>query len=191
MKCCAHIKAAYPNKFHFVGHYYRLKHQEERIILAHYAFRVWDRSHHGSWNLYGHSHGTLPDDPHARAIDVGIDCHNYYPIEFDQVKEIMDKKLWQPIDHHGTHQEAGGVGLSKEEYAKADRKRQFEQLTKEFEKQRKIKYNTRDWVTCTNCGHKYNNLFVGQCPLCSNAYTVEKGFSNCKEEEYFDCGMDY
>lgn len=119
-------------KIIFLGHYHKLKFNNEKIILGHYAYRVWDCSHHGSWNLYGHSHGTLPDDPHARAIDVGVDCHNYYPIEFNEVREIMQKKLWQPIDHHGERLETGGVGLSKEEYCKLNRKKQYEQLKKEF-----------------------------------------------------------
>jgi calcineurin-like phosphoesterase family protein len=29
--------------------------------LCHYAMRVWPKSHHGAWHLYGHSHGSLPD----------------------------------------------------------------------------------------------------------------------------------
>jgi len=63
--------------------------------------RVWNKSHHGALNLYGHSHGSLPDDPHALAIDVGVDCHNFTPISFEQVKKIMSKKTFKPIDHHG------------------------------------------------------------------------------------------
>jgi hypothetical protein len=44
------------------------------IWLSHYAHRVWMRSHHGAWHLYGHGHHSLPDDPHARSIDVGVDA---------------------------------------------------------------------------------------------------------------------
>lgn len=120
--------------FEYWRQYKEVKINEQRITLCHYALRVWNKSHWGSWHLYGHSHGSLPDDPHARSFDVGVDCHNYYPISFDRVKEIMDSKLWQPIDHHGSHEESGGVGLSQEEYAQADRKRIYEQLKKEFEK---------------------------------------------------------
>jgi len=71
------------------------------ITLCHYALRVFNKSHHGSWHLYGHSHGTLPDDPNSLSFDVGVDCHNYFPISLDQVKKIMSKKTWKPIDHHG------------------------------------------------------------------------------------------
>jgi calcineurin-like phosphoesterase family protein len=71
------------------------------IILSHYAMRVWNKSHHGTWQLYGHSHGSLPDDPNALSIDVGVDCHNFYPVDIEQVKKIMSKKVFKPIDHHG------------------------------------------------------------------------------------------
>lgn len=57
------------------------------IILSHYAFRVWDRSHYNSWHLYGHSHGRLASQ--GKSFDVGVDCTNYIPISWNKVKEIM------------------------------------------------------------------------------------------------------
>ena len=32
----------------------------QRIVLCHYAMRVWNQSSRGAWHLYGHSHGKLP-----------------------------------------------------------------------------------------------------------------------------------
>jgi len=72
----------------------------QHITLCHYALRVWNRSHHGSYSLYGHSHGTLLDDPNSRSFDVGVDCHDYKPISYQRVKEIMATKSFQPVDHH-------------------------------------------------------------------------------------------
>lgn len=97
-----HDKETSKNKEKFVSYqkYLEVGVEGQRIILCHYAFRVWNKSHYGSWNLYGHSHGSLPDDPNARAIDVGIDCHNYFPLEFNEIKKIMGQKNWQPVDHH-------------------------------------------------------------------------------------------
>lgn len=69
--------------------------------LCHYAMRIWNKSHYGNYMLYGHSHGTLPDDPNALSIDVGVDCHNYFPISMQEVRDIMAKKNFKPIDHHG------------------------------------------------------------------------------------------
>ncbi len=73
----------------------------QRIVLLHYCMKVWDKSHYGTWHLHGHSHGSLKDDPNALSIDVGVDCHNYYPISYQEVKAIMATKTFKPIDHHG------------------------------------------------------------------------------------------
>lgn len=77
---------------------------KQRIILLHFAMRVWDKSHHGSWHLYGHSHGTLRDenyDKNSLSFDVGTDCHGFAPISYDRVKQIMATRTFKPIDHHG------------------------------------------------------------------------------------------
>lgn len=75
--------------------------QGKKIILCHYAMKVWNKSHHDSWQLYGHSHGSLPDDPNALQLDVGVDCWDYRPVSFEQVAERMAKKNYRPVDHHG------------------------------------------------------------------------------------------
>lgn len=77
-----------------------LDHGFQPIVLCHYALRVWEQSHYGCWHLYGHSHGTLPDDPNALSCDVGVDCWNYTPVSYEQLKGRMAQKTWKPIDHH-------------------------------------------------------------------------------------------
>lgn len=77
----------------------------QHIVLLHYAMRIWNKSHYGSWQLYGHSHGSLPDDPHARSLDVGVDCWDYAPVSYETLRDRMQKKLWQPIDHHQRREE--------------------------------------------------------------------------------------
>lgn len=84
-----------------VNDYREIRVEGQFIVLMHYAMRVWNKSHSGAWNLFGHSHNSLPDDPNALAIDVGVDCHNYFPISFRDVKRIMNKKDYKSIDHHG------------------------------------------------------------------------------------------
>lgn len=70
----------------------KVRYEGEIIILCHYAMRVWNRSHHGTWHLYGHSHGALPEAD-SLSFDVGVDANNYYPVSFDQVREkILAKK---------------------------------------------------------------------------------------------------
>jgi calcineurin-like phosphoesterase family protein len=78
----------------------RSRHSQS-ITLCHYAMRVWNKSHYGAWQLYGHSHGSLADDPTSRQVDVGVDNWDYYPVSYQQLKERMAQKNWKPIDHHG------------------------------------------------------------------------------------------
>ena len=61
--------------------------------------RHWDRSHHGTYQLHGHAHGTL--ESIGKQLDVGVDCHNYTPISIERIFEIMKTKPDNPeIDHH-------------------------------------------------------------------------------------------
>ncbi len=77
----------------------------QKIVLCHFPMLTWNQSHHGSWQLHGHCHGTLPDDPTSRRIDVGVDCFDYTPVSFEAVKKLMEKKKFVPIDHHRTRGE--------------------------------------------------------------------------------------
>ena len=61
--------------------------QAQLVVLCHYAMRVWDRSHYGSWHLFGHSHGNLP--PWKNSLDVGVDCWDYQPVSIEMVNTAM------------------------------------------------------------------------------------------------------
>jgi calcineurin-like phosphoesterase family protein len=61
----------------------------QKIILLHYGMRVWNGSSHGSWHLWGHSHNTL--SPCGLSFDVGVDCHNFFPISYDEIKIKMEE----------------------------------------------------------------------------------------------------
>lgn len=58
--------------YHFLGLNGGIK-----IALFHYALRVWDRAHYGSWHLFGHSHGRLSLPDKTLAIDIGVDSWEY------------------------------------------------------------------------------------------------------------------
>jgi Predicted phosphoesterase or phosphohydrolase len=60
------------------------------ITLCHYAMRVFNKSHFDAWALYGHSHGTLP--PEGKTWDVGVDYNNFEPLEFEELKRIMESR---------------------------------------------------------------------------------------------------
>jgi calcineurin-like phosphoesterase family protein len=74
----------------------------QEIWCSHYAHVTWPRAHKGAWHLFGHSHGNLsPEFVRGKMLDVGVDCHNYAPISFEEVQAIMDSKpAYTPIDHH-------------------------------------------------------------------------------------------
>ncbi len=78
-----------------------IKVNEIKIVLCHYPLLVWNGSHHGSWNLHGHSHGSLKPDGGALRVDVGVDCHDYTPVSFEEVAAIMKTKTFKPVDQHG------------------------------------------------------------------------------------------
>lgn len=104
--------------FSSYSHYKEVKIDGKRYCLSHYAFRVWNKSHHGSIMLHGHSHDTLPfmncngqtnngidDLPLALQMDVGIDVAfkmfgEYRPFSLKEIQEIMSEREALLVDHH-------------------------------------------------------------------------------------------
>lgn len=72
----------------------------QKIVLFHYPIHSWNGMHHGAWMLAGHTHGTfyVPDN---KILDVGMDCWNYTPVSYEQVKNFMKKRKFVPVDGHG------------------------------------------------------------------------------------------
>lgn len=73
---------------------YEAARHDRQIYLHHYACRVWPHSHHGSWHLYGHSHGSLTDDNRSLSFDAGVDCWGFKPISVADVAARMATKSW-------------------------------------------------------------------------------------------------
>jgi calcineurin-like phosphoesterase family protein len=73
--------------------------EDTRLVLCHYALRVWNRSHHGALHLYGHSHGSLIGD--SQSCDVGVDCWSFNPVSLDEIRAVLalQETRWEP-DHH-------------------------------------------------------------------------------------------
>lgn len=84
-----------------------------KFCMLHYAMRIWNKSHHGSIHLYGHSHSKLEDTPWGRSMDVGVDnayrlYGAYRPFSLVEIVDIMNKRTPKLIDHHGTSQDKEG-----------------------------------------------------------------------------------
>jgi calcineurin-like phosphoesterase family protein len=72
---------------------------KQRIVLFHYAMRVWNQMHRGAWLLHGHSHGNLPDIG-GKSLDVGVDCHDFRPVSLAIIAGFMHHREIVLPDHH-------------------------------------------------------------------------------------------
>ena len=67
----------------------QIKIEGNPIFLSHYAHRAWNKSHHGSYHFFGHSHGGMP--AFGRSLDVGVDCWDYFPVTFNQIRDRLEE----------------------------------------------------------------------------------------------------
>ena len=77
-----------------------------KLCMLHYAMRVWNRSHYGSFHIYGHSHNSI-DNNWGRSMDVGVDAiyamfGEYRPISEEELIRILGKREIHEVDHHKT-----------------------------------------------------------------------------------------
>ena len=100
-----HDKAMYGitlQYFEWAKDYYELNFQGQKMILCHYPLATWNKARHGSWMLHGHCHTSFDwANVDTTRHDIGVDGNGYYPVSFDQLKKIMDKKKYKIVDHHG------------------------------------------------------------------------------------------
>lgn len=97
------------DRFVWIKDYHWLKLGEQKVYLLHYAMRTWNCMHYGSWHLYGHSHGSLPELPGTLSFDVGVDCWDFAPISYEEVQQKMAGKVFVPVDHHVAAEEPAGL----------------------------------------------------------------------------------
>lgn len=82
-----------------VRDYAEVKVDGQRIVLCHYAMRVWNRCHHGALMLHGHSHGNLKAN--NQSIDVGVDYWDFQPVTLNQIiKRLAVMPPFRSEDHH-------------------------------------------------------------------------------------------
>jgi len=71
-------------RFTSINDYAEIEIEKQIIVLFHYGMRTWRNAMKGSWHLYGHSHGGLA--PYDKSLDIGVDCWNFTPVNFQQLK---------------------------------------------------------------------------------------------------------
>lgn len=74
-----------------------LSYEGYHFWLSHYAHRTWPSKYYGTYHLFGHSHGKLPNLD--RSIDVGVDApgNNYTPISALEVVERLKGVKWEGV----------------------------------------------------------------------------------------------
>lgn len=61
------------------------------VILFHYPIAEWHGAFRKAIHLHGHTHNSFDYSNHnfphnnKRIMDVGVDCHNFYPISLEEV----------------------------------------------------------------------------------------------------------
>lgn len=92
IKCCDYYELIVPDASAARG--------KQGIMLMHYAMLVWNKRHHGTWMLHGHSHGSLVYPVSGKIMDVGVDANQFSPISYQEVKLLMDAVIVNVLDHH-------------------------------------------------------------------------------------------
>lgn len=64
-----------------------IKINKQKIVLCHFPIEYWQDKKHDSFHFHGHLHGNFKNP--ANRIDVGVDCHNYYPMEYEELKKLL------------------------------------------------------------------------------------------------------
>lgn len=55
------------------------------VVLDHYLLDSWDGLYRGALHFHGHEHGNCDD--WQNRCDMGVDCWNYTPVTYEQVRE--------------------------------------------------------------------------------------------------------
>jgi calcineurin-like phosphoesterase family protein len=87
-----------------VGDYEEIKIGGVLTVMSHYPFAVWNSSHHGSYHLHGHCHGSY-ETKTGKILDVGLDSaynlfgeHRYFT-EQDVIDYMAHRKI-SFFDYH-------------------------------------------------------------------------------------------
>lgn len=68
--------------------------ENQPIVMCHYPMHLWPRSHYNSWHLFGHAH--FFNTHFGKTYNVSVDLNNFYPISYEQLKNIMKDKPNNP-----------------------------------------------------------------------------------------------
>ena len=67
--------------------------QKQDVTFCHYKMSSFASSVHGAWNIFGHSHGRMPDFNNVLACDAGVDTWGYSPTPWCAIVKKMQLKI--------------------------------------------------------------------------------------------------
>lgn len=87
-------------KFNIVwkGDYLELQINKQKVVFSHYPMLTWNGCGRGSIQLFGHSHGSLPEQK-GRQTDVGFDARGKIENIEDIIREVNKKEIYSPDQH--------------------------------------------------------------------------------------------
>jgi calcineurin-like phosphoesterase family protein len=86
------------NNFEWIKDYFVLNYQKIKFVLFHYPIFEWEGYYGDAIHLYGHVHNCGNNKELSerfkllgkRAINVGVDVNNYYPVSIDQLIKMAE-----------------------------------------------------------------------------------------------------
>lgn len=66
-----------------------IKINKQDYTLCHFPLLSWNKSHINNYQLFGHLHSTWKGN--NKQLNIGMDCHNLTPINFDVIPELLSK----------------------------------------------------------------------------------------------------
>ena len=61
--------------------------EDRRVVLCHYAMRIWPGASSGALHFFGHTHGSLAGN--RQSCDLGVDLWNYRPVSLTTVRRYL------------------------------------------------------------------------------------------------------
>jgi len=80
------------------GDYLELKINKQLVVFSHYPMLTWNKAHYGSVQLFGHCHGSLPEQK-GRQMDIGYDSLGGIT-KIDEVLDMCNNKPVYTPDGH-------------------------------------------------------------------------------------------
>lgn len=82
----------------------------QELILDHYAGRTWNKSHHGSVQLFGHSHNQMPGN--SQQLEVGVDAWGFMRVSWPEIQQRLAAlpPFWTPPEVTDEASEDDGYG---------------------------------------------------------------------------------